>query len=165
MSGLQISLVVSAGVFVVWMLAFLFCAIIQVLWAWIDDSKVGDHWLWNKIPILTKWKYPVYNGDGDKVKGKVFGYAKDKNLDGACVWGLKEGVDYLYDWRLRANGKAVFVSLTSLLPVAAYVGYKIYPVTLSVTLLILLLHLGRFVRRLSKKFNIHRHEDGKVVAE
>jgi len=151
MNEYQIAAIAGCCIAALWIVAYVFSWSVQWGWSWIDDSKVGKrNWLANKLNY-SKWKYPVYLYCEDE----VFGYAKDKKHDGQKgLCDLDHGVDYIYNHETGVfYWKIGFV--VSLLPIASVIAFKIYPITLTCGVLIILAHVARFSRRHKKIFEDH----------
>ena len=158
--------VVSVLILGFWILSFIVAEIWRFAWAWVDDSKPAKrNFLIKEITKVIKptWIYPVYNGEAAKKRGDVFGYAKDKKFKNADLTQqtLREGVDYKYEWRwdCREQTKAcLWFLLSAPLPFIILFAIKFYMIVAIAGSLILIAHLARFARRLSKKFNIHSND-------
>jgi len=166
MNEYMVATALGLGIYIAWALAFLLNLIINLVWAWIDDSPLcRSLWLWNflKKCFPSRWKYPVWNGDPDP-QSVPFGYAKDPALNNSCVWKLEEGKDYMYNWRAKCNRALLVLLASGAVPIFILLVYKFLAVAISIASVILVAYLARFARRLSKKFAKHV-EDKKVHRE
>ena len=139
----------------------LIAAFIVVLYilCWVDDSEIDNENILSKHMTLrrfSKWKYPVWDGRKTDYE-KPFGYAKDESLNDSSVHDLREGVDYLYDWRfpVTLGGFLSSTVIVSLMPIISLLAFKFYHVLIPILSLFLLAHLARFARRHKKMFDDH----------
>ncbi len=170
MNEYEITLLSSCIIECIFVFAYFASSTIQSLWAWVDDSERDkQNWLSGKFKSLhfTKWRYPVYSG-GYCEGADIFGYAKEPKLNKAEIYGLRYGKDYLYDHDPRTFrgywGVAVVAACS---PCIILLSIKLYAMTLIIVVLVCLLYLTRFVRRLNKKLKqhtenteIHTHQKG-----
>ena len=159
----SIALVLSVVILGLWIVSFVLAEIWKYTWAWVDDGKPGrGNFIINKLTktIKSKWIYPVYNGKSKKADGEIFGYAKDEKLkDTHDIYGLKEGIDYKYSWRYGCQTirNISFKTIILTVPIPFFVLFciKLYTIVFIAGSILLIAHLARFTRRLSKKYNLH----------
>lgn len=158
MSEYEIAGIMCVAILGTWGVAYISSWVVQLSWAWIDDSEVSENnWLVDKVPKLSNWKYPVYNGFGDDLENRgfsVFGYAKDIKFKKKSVHGLKHGVDYIYCFEVNFY-KMIVILFTSVSPLLVLVSIKLYPLVIGICTLMLVGYLARFSRRTKKLFDKH----------
>jgi putative effector of murein hydrolase LrgA (UPF0299 family) len=141
-----------------WVAIYFLSWVVQLIWAWVDDAKIGKkNWLAKQVKFsFTKWKYPVFNGSYQKGKD-IFGWAKDPSLKNASIYNLREGYDYIYDWSFRGPNGSFFRlgAFVSVMPLIVFTFYKQYQLMITISSIIILAHLGRFARRVNKKLMKH----------
>jgi len=165
MNEYEIAFYCGLGLSAFCIIAYVLSWVVQWAWAWIDDGKASKkNWIASKT-IFSKWKYPVHNDYGDALERKAktnadgWGYAKDKKHTHKSVHNLKHGIDYLYDWQI--SGRYFWLVLGMIpLPVVAVLMYDVYPITLTIGVLIVLAYLARFSRRHKKIFDEHVKDKG-----
>jgi len=161
MNEYQMAMLVGVCLFGAGVAAYIFSWIAQWAWAWVDDSKTGKkNWISSKV-TLSRWKYPVYNKCEAELEENgtdglsVFGYAKDKKLNGCSVHGLIEEEDYIYTWRIPLGSYPYIIISFLFAPIFCVFAIKAYPVTIGIATALLLAHLARFSRRHKKMFDEH----------
>lgn len=164
MNEYQIAIFASGFIAAFLVVLYVLCWVGQWAWAWVDDSEIDNENILSKHMTLrrfSKWKYPVWNGRKTDSK-KPFGYAKDESLNDSSVHNLREGVDYLYDWRfpVTLGGFISSTVIVSLMPIISLLAFKFYYVLIPILSLFLLAHLARFARRHKKIFDDHVKDKG-----
>lgn len=164
MNEYQIAGLIGCAVFALCMASYVFSWVAQHGWAWVDDSEVGkENWLASKFTSYSEWKYPVYNLSHSEIETVLaegdtepFGYSNDKQYKDGSIRGLTEGVEYLYSHRVSHKYWFSDLSLlATILPLMLLCAVKVYPVTLSVMLMALVMYTLRFARRGKKVLDKH----------
>lgn len=130
MNIFQIAFVIGVFIFLGWIAAYILCWGAQRTWAWIDDSKVGEH---NKMIELL---------------ARLWGYKRA----GGC-YSYEHKTTYK-----RSDGDGPFfitgVSV-ALVPLLVVCAFTFYPVTIGVLTSLALAFLTRMARRHKKLFDKH----------
>ena len=162
MNEYEIAFYCGIGLSAFCIIAYVFSWIVQWTWTWVDDGKAPEtNWLVDKT-AFSKWKYPVHNDYGEELERKAkadskcnaFGYSKEKENNHKSVHELRHGEDYLYTHQLSSMYSWIVLGAIPL-PMIVIFLYDVYPVTLTIGVLIVLAHLARFSRRHKKIFDEH----------
>ena len=138
MNEYEIAFTIGGCITVLWVVAYLSCWAGQWVWAWIDDSKTGGN------NAILQW-----------VMAKQ-GWKKTDS-SGGC-WAYYKGKDYWDNNAVKSDGAVIFFPVAVLLgfsPVIALSAFKVYPIALTIGVLIGIAFLARFARRNKKMFDAH----------
>lgn len=124
------AVIVGGCLSVLYLAALLITLFAQMVWAWIDDSKIGRHWIISFIMV----KVLGFKDDGSN----CFPYYKP-NVDPSC--GM--------------IAVLLPVCLLAFLPAAILTVCELWLASIVIASCIALAHTARFVKRLSKKFKLH----------
>ena len=162
MNEYQIAIFAGFIIAGLWFLAYIFCWVCQWVWSWVDDSEASNtNWLSSKINF-SKYRYRVYNDsftkenrpDKERLNGDGYNrFSKNKEDEGRSIHSGK-GIDYKCSFE-TFGGIITVGFFTSLLPIALLCSFKVYPLTLSLLLLICIAYITRFARRNKKMFDSH----------